>query len=226
MVMSAQGYEKDNLKLNDGSMLVVTFVGHGSLIFNHGKEMIYIDPAAQIADYKRMPKGTVLLYTHHHGDHFDVATANSLSSERTTIVGSRSVIEKLGRGKVMNNGDTLTIAQGVKVKAVPAYNTTEEHLQFHPKGRDNGYVLEVGGSRIYIAGDTEPIEEMKQLGDIDIAFLPVNQPYTMSLGQAVKAVEMIKPKVFYPYHFSDTHVEALKKSLSLRGVEVRLRNMK
>ena len=101
------------------------------------------------------------------------------------------------------------IAADIKVEAVPAYNTTEGHLQFHPKGRDNGYILTLDGLRIYVAGDTEDIPEMADIKDIDIAFLPCNQPYTMTTDQLVKAAKMVKPKVLFPYHYGQTDVSGL-----------------
>lgn len=226
MAVGAQSYKSDNIKLNDGSLLKITFVGHGSLILDYGSTTIYVDPAADITDYAGMPKGDVLLYTHQHGDHFDVPTAMTLSTDETEIIGTKAVIETLGKGQAIANGESATVAKTIKIEAVPAYNTTEGRSMFHPKGRDNGYVINVGGSRIYIAGDTEPIDEMKQLRTIDVAFLPVNQPYTMTIEQAIETVKMIQPKIFYPYHFSDTPVETLKERLSETAVEVRLRDLK
>ena len=130
----------------------------------------------------------------------------------------------LGRGQVMANGDTTTLADGITLHAVPAYNTTEGHLQFHPKGRDNGFVLTIDGLRIYIAGDTEDIPEMAQLSNIDIAFLPCNQPYTMTVNQLVKAARMVKPRVLFPYHYGETDVTAVPAQLKADGIEVRIRH--
>ena len=224
--VGAQNYETDVIRLRDDSQLKITFIGHGSLVFTYNDKVIYIDPAATTADFANMPQGALLVYTHHHGDHFDIPTAQKLSSEETICVGSKDVISALQRGEVMNNGDTRTYLGDITIEAVAAYNTTEGHTKFHPKGRDNGYIFVIGGSRIYVAGDSEPIEEMSQLGEIDIAFLPVNQPYTMTIEQALEAVKTIKPKIFYPYHFSETPVEQLKDKLSGSGVEVRIRSMK
>ena len=108
-------------------------------------------------------------------------------------------------GQVMRPGSIATPRDYVKIEAVAAYNTTKEHQQFHPKLREDcGYLLTIGGTRIYVAGDSEPTAEMKALRDIDIAFLPVNQPYTMTVDQAVDAVKALKPTIFYPYHFGQT----------------------
>ncbi len=131
----------------------------------------------------------------------------------------------LGFGQAMANGDTLTI-KDIKITAVPAYNTTKGRDKFHPKGRDNGYVLEIGGKRVYIAGDTEDIPEMKRLKDIDTAFLPMNQPYTMTAKQLTNAVKVIKPRIVYPYHYGDSDLSALPQLLKgIKGVELRIRRM-
>ena len=124
----------------------------------------------------------------------------------------------------MTNGDKAEIAEGFTVEAVPAYNTTEGHLQFHPKGRDNGYVLTIDGLRIYIAGDTEDIPEMETIQNIDIAFLPCNQPYTMTTDQLVKAAKVVKPKVMFPYHYGQTDVSSVPSQLKNEGIDVRIRH--
>ena len=131
----------------------------------------------------------------------------------------------LNSGKIMSNGDELVVLNNINIKAVPAYNITPEHLQFHPKGRDNGYVLTLDNMKIYIAGDTENIDEMNNLKDIDIAFLPVNQPYTMTIEQANLATKMINPKILYPYHYGNTKIEELSKLLKDSNIDVRIRNM-
>jgi L-ascorbate metabolism protein UlaG (beta-lactamase superfamily) len=137
--------------------------------------------------------------------------------------------KKLGNPKaeIMKNGDKIKVSDQILIEAVPAYNTTPGREQFHPRHRDNGYILTIDGLRIYIAGDTEDIPEMKNLKniDIDIAFLPVNQPYTMTVTQAVNAANMFLPKILYPYHFGNTNVKQLKEALKNSGIEVRLRKM-
>ena len=121
-------------------------------------------------------------------------------------------------------GENRTLANGVQLDAVPAYNTTPGHTKFHPQGRDNGYVLTLDGLRIYIAGDTEVIPEMAALKDIDVAFLPCNQPYTMTPEQVAKAAKTIGPKVLFPYHYSDTPVRRVAELLANTGIDVRIRN--
>ena len=130
----------------------------------------------------------------------------------------------LGYGTVMANGDQHSLSDRMKVEAVPAYNNTEGHLQFHPKGRDNGYVITLDGLRIYVAGDTEDIEEMAAIKDIDIAFLPCNQPFTMTTAQLVKAARIVKPKVLFPYHYGDTDLSGVTEDLKADGIDVRIRH--
>ena len=126
----------------------------------------------------------------------------------------------------MANGDKLTYADDIIIEAVPAYNTTEGREQFHPKGRDNGYILTLDGLRIYIAGDTEDIPEMADIKDIDVAFLPCNQPYTMTPEQLVKAAKLIKPRVLFPYHYSETPIARVTMLLAGSDIDVRIRDYK
>ncbi|MBQ2181383.1 MAG: MBL fold metallo-hydrolase, partial [Bacteroidaceae bacterium] len=148
----------------------------------------------------------------------------TLRGSSTRLVTNQRCADMLGYGEAMKNGDSQQIAEGFSVDTVPAYNNTEGHLQFHPKGRDNGYVLTLDGLRIYIAGDTEDIEEMANLKDIDIAFMPCNQPYTMTTDQLVRAAKLVKPKVLFPYHYSNTDVSSLPSQLQAEGIDVRIRD--
>jgi L-ascorbate metabolism protein UlaG (beta-lactamase superfamily) len=170
-----------------------------------------------------MPKADYLLVTHEHGDHYDAATIKLLSKESTQLIMNKRCAEMYGAGKVMTNGQT-DVFDGIKVEAVPAYNISEGRTQFHPKGRDNGYILTLDGLRVYIAGDTEDIPEMADVKDIDIAFLPCNQPYTMTTAQLVKAAKTIKPKVLFPYHYGQTDVTTIPSQLQGEGIDVRIRH--
>ena len=160
--------------------------------------------------------------THEHQDHFDQAAIKQLTGGHTQLVTNKRCGDMLGYGTVMANGDNLQLTNVFSVEAVPAYNTSEGHQQFHPKGRDNGFVLTLDGLRIYIAADTEDIPEMAVIKDIDIAFLPCNQPYTMTVEQLVHAARMVKPKVLFPYHFSQTDVSGIPALLKDDGIEVRI----
>ena len=169
-----------------GNKLSITFLGHASLVLDWNGTVVYVDPVSQYGPFTALPKADLVLVTHEHGDHFDPKAIAAVSKEGTRIVTNKRVADKLKKGEVLANGQTW---EGLKMKieAVPAYNTTKGREGFHPKGRDNGFVLTLGKKRVYIAGDTEDIPEMAALKNIDIAFLPVNQPYTMTPAQAVKA---------------------------------------
>jgi len=176
---------------------------HASLILNWGK-IIYVDPAWSADLYKDKPKPDLVLITDIHFDHLNVDVLKSLNGE-FLIIAPQAVYDELTenlkqRTKVLNNFEETNF-EGFKILALPMYNLTPERLQFHPKGRGNGYLIEKENFRVYIAGDTEDIPEMRNLKNIDIAFLPMNLPWTMSIEQAVSAVLEFKPKKVYPYHF-------------------------
>lgn len=223
MATAAQGdFEKDTIETGDGD-LVITFIGHGSVMFEFGGDAIYVDPFSQLADYSKLPKARLIAVTHGHPDHLDVEAIAQLRQEDTIVVTNEDCAKRIDDATVMKNGETKTLA-GLKVEAVPAYNLEKS---FHPKGRDNGFVITFGGKRVYIAGDTENVPEMKDLKDIDIAFLPMNLPYTMSPEMAADAAKMFLPKVCYPYHTGDTDLSAFTALMKdVEGVEVRIRSMK
>ena len=215
----------DSFVTKDGKSLKITFIKHGSLMFEFDGKIIYVDPVSDYADYSTLPKADVILITHEHADHLDPKAIADVEKKDTRIVINASAREKLGKGDVMKNGDQIQVTPWLKVEAVPAYNTTPGREMYHPKDRDNGYVLTLGGTRIYVAGDTEDIPELKRLKDIEIAFLPVNQPYTMTVAQADKAARMVNPKVLYPYHYGNTYVEELQKNLKDTKIDVRIRQL-
>ena len=132
--------------------------------------------------------------------------------------------KKLGTGIIMANGDVQKLRDDIQIEAVPAYNTTAGHEKFHPKGRDNAFILTLDGLRIYIAADTEDIPEMADIHDIDIAFMPCNQPYTMTPKQLANAVSMVKPKVLFPYHYSETDMKAVADALKNVSIDLRIRD--
>lgn len=206
----------------------MTFFKHASLALESGGRHIYIDPVAEYADYGSLPKADLVMITHSHYDHFDMAAVDSLRKHGTVVLCDRTTAEAFGFDCItMTPHAVAEPLEGIKVEAVPAYNITEGHTQFHPAEREDcGYILTVEGLRIYIAGDTENNDDMKALRDIDVAFLPVNQPYTMTVEQAVDAVRAIRPRIFYPYHYGGTEyttdIELLARELE--GVtEVRIR---
>lgn len=217
-------FETDSFTTKNGKNLKITFFKHASLLVEYDGTKIFVDPVSDYADYTKQPKADYILITHEHHDHFDTKAIAAIETSDTKIIANPNCQKMLDRGDAMKNGDVLSITPDMKLEAVPAYNTTPGRDKFHPKGRDNGYILTVGGTRIYIAGDTEDIPELKQIKNIDIAFLPVNQPYTMTPEQAIKATKIIQPRILYPYHYGDTDIMKVKDGLKEeKGTEVRIR---
>ena len=208
----------------------MTFFKHASLALEVGGKHIYIDPVDSFADYARLPKADVVVVTHSHYDHLDCTAIDKITTRETVIVCDKTSAEAFDFDCVtMTPGLSAEPIEGVKIEAVAAYNTSEGHLDFHPKEREDcGYIITIGGTRFYVSGDTENNEDMKAVENIDVAFLSVNQPYTMTVDQAVDAVRAIKPTIFYPYHYGEveekTDIERLVRELE--GVtEVRVRPM-
>lgn len=220
-------YEVERFLTPSGEPVDITLIKHASLEIRYKGLSIQVDPVAGLGkptDYgMQFPKADWILVTHEHGDHFDQEAIAALRQESTVLVTNARCAGMLGWGTALANGDWSELGEGIGLEAVPAYNYTEEHRQFHPQGRDNGYVLTLDGLRIYIAGDTEDIPEMAAIGPVDVAFLPVNQPYTMTVDQCVRAARVLSPKVLIPYHFSQTDLSSLPGQLP--GIEVRLRQM-
>jgi L-ascorbate metabolism protein UlaG (beta-lactamase superfamily) len=220
-------FESDTISTDDGQ-LIMTFIGHGTLLFHYNDLVIHIDPVGRYADYTRMPKADIILITHHHGDHLDVTVVNQIKKSDTEIVLSESCTDKLSEGKVMQNGDVMEV-KGLKIEAVPAYNLVHKRDNgepFHPKGVGNGYVIAFGDKRVYIAGDTENVPEMADLKNIYCAFLPMNVPYTMTPEMVAQAVQMFHPKILYPYHYGNTDVNQLLDLLKDNtDLEIRVRQL-
>jgi L-ascorbate metabolism protein UlaG (beta-lactamase superfamily) len=205
-----------------GDSVSVFTIGHASLLFTYQGNNIYVDPWSNFGDYSTFPKASVILVTHEHGDHLDTGAISAVRTPSTVVIANEAAGAQLQGAIILKNGDTREVPPFLKITAVPAYNLPERS-GFHPKGRDNGYVLTLGGTSFYVAGDTEPQEEILAL-KADVIFLPVNQPYTMTIDQAVATAKAIKPKIFYPYHYSDTDVGKIKTILAkeLPETEVRL----
>ena len=223
-----EAFEKDVIKTSAGD-IEITFIGHGSLMMKFGGRTIHVDPFSKLADYAKLPKADLVLITHEHQDHLDPAATDQVRTKDTKVVLTEKCAEKLSGGMVMKNGDAQTVL-GIKIEAVPAYNLVhkrENGQPFHPKGQGNGYVLTFGDKRIYIAGDTENTPEMKALKNIDIAFLPMNLPYTMTPEMVADAAQAFKPKVLYPYHYGQTDTSRINALLKdNKDIEVRIRKMK
>ena len=192
----AAGFQTDTFKTKSGKTVTITAIKHASLRIEYDGLEIQVDPVEGLApetDYSAFPKADVILITHEHFDHCDPEAISALKKAGTQVFVNPAVKKKLGLGVALENGDSRVIAKGIQLDAVPAYNTSPGHTKFHPQGRDNGYVLTLDGLRIYIAGDTEVIPEMVELKNIDVAFLPCNQPYTMTPEQVAKAARIINP---------------------------------
>lgn len=227
MRVTTDTYEVDVFKTKSGKTVKFHALVHASIRIEYDGKEIEIDPVRKLGnktiDYTAMPKADYLFVTHEHGDHFDKDAIKILSNEKTQLIMNKRCADMFGKCLVLQNDQSMTLGD-IKVEAVPAYNTTEGRTQFHPKGRDNGYILTIDGLRIYVAGDTEDIPEMQNIQNIDIAFLPCNQPYTMTTEQLVKAAKIVKPKVLFPYHYGQTDVKGVPSQLKDFGIDVRIRH--
>ena len=223
----ARKLERDVFETSEGP-LEITFLGHGSLMFTFGEKVIHIDPFGRVADYSTLPKADLILITHEHQDHLDTEAVANICTENTDIVLTELCDQQIEGGIVMRNGD-MSVVQGLSIEAVPAYNllhTRESGDPFHPCGDGNGYIITLGDKRIYVAGDSENTPEMMNLRNIDIAFLPMNLPYTMSPEMVAEAARVMQPRILYPYHFGSTDTSELVQLLKNQPeIEVRIRNM-
>jgi len=220
-------FETDDIITSSGN-LKITFIGHGTLIFTFNEKIIHIDPYGRLADYTALPKADIILITHEHGDHFDQKVIKILRTEKTSLILTKNCAKNISGGIVLKNGDIQTV-QGLMIEAVPAYNIIHKRDNgepFHPQEIGNGYIITFGDKRVYVAGDTENIPEMEELGEIDIAFLPMNLPYTMTPEMIADAARMIKPQILYPYHYGNTDTSKLVRLLKGdQDIEVRIRKM-
>ena len=215
----------DTIPANGGDITIVP-VNHASLQLRHAGKVIDVDPVAQ-ANFGSLPAPDLILVTDIHGDHLDPATVAKLRKPDSVIVAPSAAAGKLEGAVVIANGEKKTAA-GISIEAVPMYNLQRGPAAgqlYHDKGRGNGYIVTLGGKRIYIAGDTECTPEMKALSNIDVAFLPMNLPYTMTPAEAADCVRAFKPKIVYPYHYRGQKPEEFAAALKgTPGVDVRLRD--
>ena len=223
-----ENFESDIIKTVSGD-LKITFIGHGTLIFAFGGKVVHLDPVGQYADYSKLPKADIILVTHDHSDHLDINAIKTLRKENTMLVLTEACAAKAGAGIVLKNGDRKII-DGFHIDAVPAYNLVHMRapgVPYHGMGAGNGYVITFGDKRVYVAGDTENIPEMKSLEKIDIAFLPMNLPYTMTPDMVADAAKAFRPGILYPYHYGETDTSRLKSLMKdAPDVEVRIRKLK
>ncbi len=216
-------------KINTSSGVVeMHFIGHGSLLFSINNFFIYIDPVRSSGAYDNLPKADLILVTHEHGDHLDPDLINTLRKDATVMLSSKKAAASVSWARIMKAGD-INVVNGISVLAVQAYNIKNMRAPgqpYHPKGDGNGYVLTIGDKKIYVAGDTENIPEMKDLKNIDVAFLPMNLPYTMTPEMVADAAKSFKPAILYPYHYGSTNTATIINLLKDSCIEVRIRNLK
>ncbi len=196
---------------------------HAAAMIEAGGNRIYIDPARP-ANIAGLAPGDLILITDIHGDHMDPAYIAELSKPGTEIVAPPAVQHTVTQARVLANGQSMIWRQWT-ITAVPMYNMV--HLMpsgepYHPKGRGNGYILSYGGKNFYFAGDTEGTPEMRALRDIDVAFIPMNLPYTMTPDEAAAAVKAFRPKIAIPYHYRGQDIQRFADDLKGSGIEVRL----
>ncbi|KIN63430.1 Zn-dependent hydrolase of the beta-lactamase fold-like protein [Sulfitobacter noctilucicola] len=227
----AAGHGADTFETAAGPITVHP-VAHASVVLETPKGTIYVDPVGEAAQYENMPAPDLILITHEHGDHYNEETLQAIVADNTEIIANPAVMGKLSdglkaRASEVANGGTATFAD-MDIEAIPAYNTTEERLNFHPQGRDNGYVLNFDSFRVYLSGDTEDIPEMRNLQNIDLAFVCMNLPFTMDANAAASAVSEFAPTYVYPYHYrgrdgGTQDPESFAKMIGT-GTEVKLGN--
>lgn len=209
----------------DKGDLVIHPINHATFAMGWDGKTIYVDPVGGAARFEGLPRPDFILITDIHGDHMDAETLQAVTADSTVIVAPAAVVGQLPEALAMKaqtlaNGEQTSLLD-LSVNAIPMYNLTPDRLQYHDKGRGNGYVVEMGGTRVYISGDTEDIPEMRALQDIDVAFVCFNLPYTMTEQQAADAVNAFHPKIVYPYHYQGSDVDAFK-SMVKEGTEVRM----
>ena len=210
----------------EGGEVVIRPVEHASFVMTLPGMVIYNDPVGGAEKYRGLPPPALVLVTHEHSDHFDPPTLAGIVADGTRLLTNPSVHAKLpadlqARATAIGNGES-TSANAVTIDAIPAHNLTPDRMQYHPVGRDNGYVLTIGGKRFYIAGDTEGVPEMLALEAIDVAFVPMILPYTMSVEEAAPAVAAFAPAVVYPYHYKGSDIDAFTRLLAESGAPTKV----
>ena len=227
-VTAAEGPPTDRIATSAGP-LDLTFLGHGTLMLTFKDTVLHVDPYGKVADYAALPRADLVLLTHDHADHLDQAALALVRTPVTDIVLPPVCADRVQGGLILKNGETRTV-RGITVTAVPAYNLVHRRdngQPFHPRGAGNGYLLDFGDTRLYVAGDTENTPEMAALKDVDIAFLPMNLPYTMTPEMVADAARSFRPRILYPYHYGDTDPQRLVELLRDRpDIEVRIRPMR
>lgn len=226
---NAQRPQADEIQTGNGPLTIQPIL-HGTLVLKWNNKVIYIDPWGGAKAFEGIAAPDLILITDIHGDHMNIETLNAIETSKALMVVPKAVADQLPDPlkknlHVLSNNDKTT-QLGIEITALPMYNLPETADSRHPKGRGNGYILNIGGKRIYISGDTEDIEEMRALKNIDVAFVCMNMPYTMDIQQAASAVLAFKPRIVYPFHYRGSDTEVFKKLVNDKdtSIEVRLRN--
>ncbi len=229
----SQKPKTDILKTSLGDLKIQP-IFHSSLFLQLNNLTIYIDPYGGQNAFKNMVDPDLIIITDIHGDHLDLETLKSIHTDKAIFIAPEAVAEKLPpiyhKNLIVLNNNETTEQLGIKIKALPMYNLPDIPDSKHPKGRGNGYILTIGNKQIYISGDTEDIYEMRNLKNINVAFVCMNLPYTMDIHQAASAVLEFKPKIVYPFHYRGkpdmSDIQAFKKLVNDKNpnIEVRLRN--
>jgi len=224
---SQDSYASDVIKTSAGNVEMY-FIGHGSLMFKVNDYCIHIDPVSSSGSYKDLPKADLILVTHEHYDHLDVKLISLLRKEGTVMITNKNSAAEVKWAQIMSAGEKRKV-DAVSIEAVPAYNIVNMRSPgqpFHPRGTGLGFIISIGDKKFYIAGDTENTPEMKALKNINVAFLPMNLPYTMTPAMVADAALAFKPEILYPYHYGDTDTDKLVQLLKNTEIEVRIRNLK
>lgn len=220
--------QKENNSISLKKEVEITPISHATAVITYKNETIYLDPTGGAKAFLNFEKPTYILITDIHGDHLDLKTLGELDLTQTKIIAPKAVAEKLGsipnKELIIINNEESRSFSNFSVEAIAMYNLREEALKFHTKGRGNGYVLTINKKRIYFSGDTEDIPEMRNLKNIDKAFICMNLPYTMTVENAADAVLAFKPKEVYPYHYRGTQglsdVEKFKEIVSAKNSSI------
>lgn len=224
--MAFKALGQDRIKTEDGPLTIQPIM-HGTVVFSWNGQQIFVDPYGGADAFDGLDDPDIILITHPHGDHLNMETLTNLNTSNATIVVPQSVADELPESFndkliILSNNEETDIAN-MSVRAVPMYNLPEDEDPRHPKGWGNGYVLIMGGTNVYISGDTEDIPEMRNLQNIDVAFVCMNLPYTMDINQAASAVLDFEPEIVYPYHHRGQDIEAFKKLVVSENEEIEVR---
>ncbi|MEQ9403729.1 MAG: MBL fold metallo-hydrolase [Cyclobacteriaceae bacterium] len=236
LLFSIHSQTRDNADriATDQGDLIIQPITHGTVALEWNSQTIYVDPYGGAEKFEGLNDPDIILITDIHGDHLNMKTLEAINTSKAQFFVPQAVMDKLpesmqAKAIVINNG-SATDFNGINIAAIPMYNLPDDESSRHKKGRGNGYVLTMGGKKVYLSGDTEDIPEMRALKNIDVAFICMNLPYTMDINQAASAVSEFKPGIVYPYHYrgsgglSDVEGFKLLVNETSAGVEVRLKN--